>query len=273
MKVMIPSVQILTAFDGRSVLRHIEGCGRTCYKSENRITDGSAEAFVRQIIKSGHESVLEHVSITVKFTCDRGISHEIVRHRIAGYSQESTRYCNYTADKFGNEITVIRPVFFNDENIGYQRVPLNERYKIWYESCVNAERAYFALLAAGAKPEEARDVLPTSTKTEVVMTANLREWRHFLKLRTSKAAHPQMREVAELLLIQLQELIPVVFDDIQKPAGWISPLMMCQDCGNSFRSYKPTAVTLDGLICPYCGTNRTMPMKPMHSSWCRRVEQ
>ncbi len=205
MKVIKPSVEIMDEFDGLDVIRKLERCGRVCYKSEDKITDGSAYKFIENIIKRGHESVLEHFSFTVKFICDRGVSHEIVRHRIASYSQESTRYCNYSKDDFGSEITVIEPCFL---------VPGTEGYYMWYRACLVAEQMYFKMLDWRYTPEEARVVLPNSLKTELVMTANIREWRHFLKLRTSSAAHPQMREVANLLLKELKAKILVVFDDI-----------------------------------------------------------
>lgn len=207
MKIISPNVEILSPVDGQAILKHIELCGRVCYKSEAKITDTSAATFVRGIIKRGHEAVLEHFNITVKFICDRGVSHEIVRHRMASYCQESTRYCNYSNDSFGGEITIIRPNFLVEGTEGWQ---------YWLEACWTAERRYFDLLNFGCTPQEARAVLPSSLKTEVVMTANLREWRHFFKLRTAQAAHPQMREVATLLLRRMQELIPVVFDDIQE---------------------------------------------------------
>ena len=187
------------------VLEKIEKCGRVCYKSEGRITEGSAEKFVASIIKRGHEAVLEHVSFTVKFVVDRGVSHEIVRHRIASYCQESTRYCNYSKDDFGTEITVIKPFFLDEGTDGFE---------MWKNSCEETEAAYFNLLDFGCTPQEARSVLPHSLKTEVVMTANLREWRTFFKLRTADAAHPQMNEVTRPLLNELKSLIPVVFDDI-----------------------------------------------------------
>lgn len=158
------------------------------------------------LIKHGHEAMLEHEFITVRFICDRGVSHEIVRHRVASYAQESTRYCNYSKDKFGNEITVIRPCYFYEDT---------ENYRIWKASCEAAEKAYFALLDSDASPQEARSVLPTSLKTEIVMTANLREWRHFFRLRTSEAAHPQMRELTIPLLRELKSRIPIIFDDIE----------------------------------------------------------
>jgi thymidylate synthase (FAD) len=205
MKIINPSFEIIGNVDGSAIVRHIEKCGRVCYKSEDRITDDSAEKFVAGIIQRGHEAVLEHASVTVKFICDRGVSHEIVRHRLASFCQESTRYCNYSSDKFGSEITVIRPCFTDENEMGFNR---------WKSICEAAERSYFMLLDFGWSPQEARAVLPNSLKTEVVMTANLREWRHFLKLRTDNAAHPQMREMARPLLCTMQELVPVVFDNI-----------------------------------------------------------
>ena len=205
MKVIKPSVEIIDVFDGLDVIRKLELCGRVCYKSEHKMNDASPYKFIQNIIKRGHESVLEHFSFTVKFICDRGVSHEIVRHRIASYSQESTRYCNYSKDDFGSEITVIEPCFL---------VPGTKAYTDWHTLCLNAEIAYFNMLDWGCTPQEARVVLPTSLKTELVMTANIREWRHFLKLRTSPAAHPQMREVANLLLKELKQKVLVLFDDI-----------------------------------------------------------
>ena len=204
MKIVNPSVEIITPLDGQAVLQHIEQCGRVCYKSEAKITETSAKTFVAAIIKRGHEAVLEHFNITVKFICDRGVSHEIVRHRLASYCQESTRYCNYAKDDFGSEITVIKPCFLS---------PTAVSWDFWREACEAAEKAYFEMLNFGCTPQEARSVLPNSLKTEVVMTANLREWRHFFKLRTAPAAHPQMREVAKLLLKQMREMVPGVFDD------------------------------------------------------------
>ena len=206
MKIINASYHIETRIDGAEILKHIEKAGRTCYKSEDRITEESAENFVRKLIERGHESVLEHESITVRFVCDRGISHEIVRHRLASYSQESTRYCNYSGDRFGSGLTVIKPYFLKEKTGAYTS---------WITAMFVAEKEYFAMLNWGCTPQEARSVLPNSIKTEIVMTANLREWRHFLKLRTAKAAHPQMRELTVPVLHELQERIPVVFDDIQ----------------------------------------------------------
>lgn len=205
MKIIKPYAEIMGEINGRDVLKKIEQCGRVCYKSEGNIKEGSAEKFVANIIKRGHEAVLEHASVTVKFIVDRGVSHEIVRHRLASYCQESTRYCNYAKDDFCSEITVIKPLFLEEGTDGWFH---------WKNSCEGAEYAYFGMLDWGCTPQEARSVLPNSLKTEVVMTANLREWRTFFKLRTAPAAHPQMREVAIPLLEKFKTLIPIVFDDI-----------------------------------------------------------
>lgn len=200
--------QIYNDFDGQKILEKIEQVARTCYKSEGKIQEGSAAKMVASLIKSGHEAMLEHVSVTVKFVVDRGISHELVRHRLASFAQESTRYCNYSKDDFGSEITFIIP-----EYLEYK----SEGWNIWKESMKQAEDAYFKMLDFGLSPQQARAVLPNSLKTEVVMTANLREWRHFFKLRalgTTGKPHPQMLEVTVPLLEDFKQMIPVVFDDL-----------------------------------------------------------
>lgn len=329
MKVIEPKVELMsTPTDYESNLLHVEKCARTCYKSEGRIGPGSAEKLIRNLIKNGHEAMLEHgniilaikdsdaflelenyvddyrydctlkvvpgfaadktgcyiygnirvwrdflknlidryypapvryllktlfenygiffediadkldsisrqlilelpmerceeyvtivnsedldwsnewiqfiVPITIKFTIDRAVSMEIIRHRLASYAQESTRYCNYSKDSFGNEITVIKPCFF-DENEPAAERSLN-RYQMWEMSCAESEKRYFELLTMGATPQEARSVLPNSLKTELIMTATLPEWKHFLELRTAADAHPQIREVAQ----KVQEII------------------------------------------------------------------
>lgn len=205
MKIIQPKVEIITPVNGQEILAHIEKVGRVCYKSEDNITEDSAEKFVAGIVRRGHEAVIEHFNITVKFTTDRGISHEIVRHRIASYAQESTRYCNYSKDKFSNEITVICPVDIREGTPEYQD---------WLKAMKAAEKYYFALLADGCRPQTARSVLPTCTKTEIMVTMNLREWRHFLRLRGDAAAHPDIQILARELLAQFKARIPVIFDDI-----------------------------------------------------------
>ncbi|GHU66785.1 thymidylate synthase [Clostridia bacterium] len=204
MRIIEPSVTILTQINETDIAKRIERAGRVCYKSEDRITDDSAIAFVRRIIQSGHESVIEHESVSVLVVCDRGVSHEWVRHRIASYSQESTRYCNYGKDRFGG-VTFIKPSFWAEDSV---------QYRLWLESMGHAEQTYLALLQSGATPQQARSVLPNSLKTEFVVTTNLREWRHFFELRTKAAAHPQMRELAVGLLRQFKGLMGCVFGDV-----------------------------------------------------------
>jgi thymidylate synthase (FAD) len=215
LKIIKPYFEILNAesIKGDEILKKIELAGRTSYKSEGNITDESAKAFVEMLIKRGHLSVLEHHFVSVKIICDRGVSHEIVRHRLASYTQESTRYCNYNKGKFNNEITVIDPIFWEKR---YENEPnkLSYLWDVWWSAMDFAENAYIRLIEGGATAQEARSVLPNSLKTEIVMTANLREWRHFFTLRTAKEAHPQMREVAIPMLQAFQKLIPVVFDNI-----------------------------------------------------------
>ena len=206
MRVVQAGYEILDTLNGEEILKKIERVARVCYKSEDKIGEGTAERMVKALIKRGHEAMLEHFSFSVKFTVDRGVSHELVRHRVASFAQESTRYCNYGHE---GEITVIKPLYLSD---------CGEDYNLWRKACVVAEKQYLDMLAYRFSPQEARAVLPNSLKTEVVMTANLREWRHFFSLRacgTTGKPHPQMLEVAVPLLKEVKSLIPVVFDDLE----------------------------------------------------------
>lgn len=207
MKIIEPSFEILHIDSQQEIYQIIERAARLCYKSEDKITAESAEPLLRRLIKSGHESVIEHMSISVLFICDRGVSHELVRHRLCSFSQESTRYANYSKAKFGKEITVIRPVFWPTSH------PL---YNTWRSSCMLAEQDYIRLLSNGAKAQEARSVLPNSLKTEIVTTTNIREWKHIFALRCGKAAHPQIRQIMLSLLKELHNHIPVFFENIYK---------------------------------------------------------
>lgn len=221
MKVVSPSFEILTPIDATHIMQVLEEVGRTCYKSEDLITDDSCFGFVKRIIDRGHEAVIEHYNITVKLTNDRGVSHEEVRHRIASYAQESTRYCNYAKDKFGNEITYIDLKGGMELDRKVNSLPADvqqEIYDEWVQACVDAENHYNKMIKLGATPQIARSVLNNSTKTEICITMNLREWRHFFKLRCSPAAHPQMREIAIKLLMAFKAMIPVIFDDIEVTA-------------------------------------------------------
>ncbi|GAB1409623.1 FAD-dependent thymidylate synthase [Desulfovibrionales bacterium] len=205
MNIVAPSFHFMHVPDGEFILRHLEQAARTCYKSEDKVGPDSARNLLKRIIRMGHNSVLEHISVTVRIVCDRGVSHELVRHRLCSFSQESTRYANYAHEKFGNSITVIRPFFWAEDD---------KRYQLWLSAMQACESAYLALVQAGASAQEARSVLPNSLKTEVVTTANLREWRHIFKLRCDKAAHPQMREIMLPLLAAFQERVPLLFDDL-----------------------------------------------------------
>ncbi len=205
MKIIEPSVELIDDFDAAAIMRKLELAGRVCYKSEGNIKADSAEKFIRAIIKRGHESVIEHATISFKIVCDRGVTHELVRHRIASFSQESTRFCDYSAGKFGGELTFIKPCFWSADD---------ENFQLWSATMAAIEKNYLAMRANGAKPEEARSILPNSLKTEIFVTMNLRELRHFLKLRTAAAAHPQMRQVALMIYNLLVEKLPALFDDI-----------------------------------------------------------
>lgn len=205
MKIIEPSFEILTPIDRKSILKQIERVARTCYKSEDRITDESAPKMIKSLVARNHLAMLEHAVISVKFICDRGVSHEIVRHRIASFAQESTRYCNYGSGKHGNEITVIKPWFFEEGT---------PEYDAWCRACEYAEYQYMELLSMGRTPQEARSVLPNSLKTEIVVTMNPREWIHFFNLRavgTTGAPHPQMEEIASALLKTFADALPEVY--------------------------------------------------------------
>lgn len=205
MKFVNPSYEILTEIskDGIKELQQIERVARVCYKSEDKIKEdgSSAKKLVSFLVKQGHEAMLEHSQLSVLFVCDRAIANELVRHRIASFAQESTRYCNYASERMGGELTFIKPYYISDEDRLY-----------W--SLEEAETQYLGMIKDGMRPEEARCVLPMCLKTEIVVTANYREWRNIFKLRTAVAAHPQMRELLCPLLKDLQKKIPVIFDDI-----------------------------------------------------------
>ena len=231
MKVVTPSFSIEGDIDGARILHNIERAGRTAYKSRSAYTQDTAKKFVAGIIRQGHESVLEHESITVRVICDRGVSHEIVRHRIASYTQESTRYCDYSKP---GELTFIQPLYFDPARVmnisayhdedTIELAVSRRKYamELWKRSMQGAEDTYLELREHGWSPQEARAVLPNSLKTEIVMTMNLREWRHFFRLRASTSAHPQMREIARPLLVEFRRLIPVVFDDTGYMGSWVS---------------------------------------------------
>ena len=207
MKIVKPSWKMSAMTEGEpaKLMKHLEAMGRICYQSEDATTDDSYKQFLRTIIERGHEAVLEHATVTAIIICDRGISHELVRHRIASYCQESTRYCNYNKGKFGEEITVIEPCFWSEDDL---------KWAAWANLCSKAEDAYMDLLRMGATPQQARDVLPTSLKTQIAVTMNIREWRHFFRLRCSPAAHPDMVALACRGLVEFYNRFPVLFEDV-----------------------------------------------------------
>lgn len=182
------------------MLKLIEAAGRTCYKSENKITNDSAAKFAQMILERKHESVLEHASVSVRFITNRGVTHELVRHRLCAYSQESTRYVKY------DDIEFIKPVWWDDWS--------KEQQNIWIKSMQNSENSYKALIDSGTEVQFAREVLPNSLKTEIVMTANIREWRHVFNARCSEHAHPQIRSLMLECLKEFQQKYPVLFDNI-----------------------------------------------------------
>jgi thymidylate synthase (FAD) len=207
-KVILPEVKMiypLSKDQCREILENIEQASRVCYKSESN--SEKLYDYLKDKIERGHESVIEHSMVTFRIICDRGVSHELVRHRIASYSQESTRYCNYGKDKFGKELTFIKPCFWEEDS---------DEYVAWHDLCRASELTYLTLLNYGTTPQEARSVLPNSLKTEIVVTMNLREWRHFLKLRLSKAAHPQMREIAFMVFKNLKYNFGPIFFDLEE---------------------------------------------------------
>lgn len=246
MKVVAPSYKILTPISdgGIEELKKIELIGRTCYRSEDKISeDGeTAKRFVSNLIKNGHEAMIEHSQLTVQFIVDRGVTHELVRHRLASYAQESTRYVKYSLDKNGGEVTVVIPTMFldedgdsmfisdkkytideideilNDIDFGINNGPLenNTAQKfIWYKSCLQSEKSYMDMIDKGASAQLARSVLPTSTKALITVSANYREWRAIFKLRADKPhAHPDIYWIMSKLLKDLKQKLPVVFDDI-----------------------------------------------------------
>jgi len=194
-------------------LARIERAARTCYKSEEKmenITPEQSEDFLSGIMGRGHHSVIEHSDASVRIITNRGVTHELVRHRLAAYSQESTRYCNYSKSKFGNELTFIKPVWWSDD-------PADERCRqIFLRACGNDENDYLKLIQWGWSPQQAREILGNALKTEIIMSANFREWNHVFNLRCSKGAHPQMRALMLSILPEFARLYSPIFDDVAK---------------------------------------------------------
>ena len=212
MKLIKPSIEFL--WMTAAPLSTIERAGRTCYKSEDNISAGSAEHFVRNLLHMGHLAMIEHASASYRVVCDRGVTHEIVRHRLFSYAQESTRYCNYK----GGVTFIIPPWLELDEGdyIGSDTLVFTRRKELWswIKILLKCEDTYTDVLNMGWTPQQARSVLPNALKTEIVITGNLREWLHFFELRCASTAHPQMQEIANMILSDIRGRVPVIFDDV-----------------------------------------------------------
>ncbi len=206
MLIVDPSFTILNPVSKEQALdalRRVELAGRVCYKSEDRITPDSHRRFLQMLMQREHWSVIEHATMTAHIVTNRGVTHELVRHRLASYSQESTRYCNYAKGRFGGEVAMVAPPELSGED-----------QAIWREAVQAAERAYQELIGRGVSPQIARGVLPNDLKAEIVVTANLREWQHIFSMRCAQNAHPHMRHVMRLGLVQAVEWFAPVFDDL-----------------------------------------------------------
>lgn len=204
MQIVDPHIQV-EKIDGTKIMKNIERACRTCYRSEGKITDESYKTLLKNCITRGHESVLEHEKITIRMYCDLGVYKDITRHRIASFSIESTRYCNYGKDKFGNELKFIKPCNIEKGT---------ELYKFWEEACKEIEKNYIKMSKLGALPDQLRMILPHSIAAEVIMTANIREWKHILSLRASSHTHPSIRQLMIPLLLYFQEIMPEIFEKV-----------------------------------------------------------
>ena len=192
-------------FDGVKIMKRIERACRTCYRSEDKISEESYKNLLTNCLNRGHESVLEHEKITVRIYSDIGTYKDLTRHRFASFSVESTRYCSYNKDKYGNEITVVNPVYMEDKEV----------FETWKKAIEDMEKAYMKMKELGASTDMCREILPHSTAAEYTMTANIREWKHILELRTTNHVHPAIRQVLIPLLLLFKEQMPEIFGDIE----------------------------------------------------------
>lgn len=206
-KIIEPSVEIVSEINSDKMLKQIEKCARNCYKSESNITEDTTSAvkMIGKLIEMGHTAMIEFADVIVNLHCDVGVYKDLTRHRHCSFAIESTRYCNYSKGKFGNEISVIKPCNM-DENSGI--------YHTWLKAMNDMERAYMQMAEIGATPDQLRMILPHSTAASVMMKANIREWRHIFNLRCAKAAHPSVRQIMLMTLNEFHNKIPVLFDDL-----------------------------------------------------------
>ena len=223
MEIVKPWVEI-EAYDAKKIMKNLERACRTCYRSENLITDDSYKTLLKNCINRGHESILEHEKITVRLFCDVGAYKDLTRHRAGtAFSIESTRYCNYSKDKYTNNIKFIDPIFINDE----------KNYELWKKSMQNIENYYIEMAKNGAKTDELRMLLPHSTAAEVTMTCNIREWKHVLSLRCSKTVHPSIRQLLIPILLKFKKDMPEIFDEVPYdenfPQNWYANISVVSE--------------------------------------------
>ena len=204
MRLVEPWIEVEN-FDGVKIMKRIERACRTCYRSEDKISEESYKNLLTNCLNRGHESVLEHEKITVRIYSDIGTYKDLTRHRFASFSVESTRYCSYNKDKYGNEIAVVNPVYIEDKEV----------FETWKKAIEDMEKAYMKMKELGASTDMCREILPHSTAAEYTMTANIREWKHILELRTTNHVHPAIRQVLIPLLLLFKEQMPEIFGDIE----------------------------------------------------------
>lgn len=205
MKFVKPWIEV-EKINGKQIMKNLELAAKQCYRSQDNIKEESYDKFLRGCISRGHESVIEHEKITIRMCCDIGVYKDLTRHRLASFSIESTRYCNYSKDKFDNNITFVYPCNIEEGT---------PEYGLWQNAMVEIEQNYNAMAEIGCKPDQLRLLLPHSTAAEVVMTANIREWRHILKLRADSHAHPAIQQLMIPLLLYFKQEMPALFDDIE----------------------------------------------------------
>ena len=217
MRLVSPKIEV-ERYDGQKIMKYIERACRVCYKSEGLITNDSYKRLIKNCIKRGHGSVLEHEKISVRMICDIGVYKDLTRHRTGtAFSIQSTRWCNYSRDKFGNELSFIEPVFFDQLSEDDEVPPTRDQLLTmrWYDAMEVIENTYLQMAEEGAKPDELRMILPHSTASEMAMTCNIREWKHILELRTTKQVHPAIRQLLIPLLLNFKENMPEIFEDVE----------------------------------------------------------
>lgn len=219
MKIIDPTFEYISAPTRVAAYEIIAMAMRNCYRAELNAMPATDEEMVEKVMKKRHLSLLEFVDVSVNITCDRGVTHELVRHRLCSFAQESTRYCNYSGEKFGRELTFVKPSWAAEHDLDALPIPLLRKYNIWVRSMEEAEKAYIEMLGEGASAQEARSVLPSSLAAKIAVKANLREWIHIFRMRCDIPAHPDMRVTMMPILVSMLDLYPVVFQPVY---NWLS---------------------------------------------------